>query len=107
MLGGSFAALLAPLIFAAPLAAQQAEAERGIEAHAITPLITLLRSHPDGNMLVAKGATGVLLVDALSPELAARSGVRVRPAEDDRPFAAWVFKTQSEPHVGDVSYFRI
>jgi elongation factor G len=28
-------------------------------------------------------------------------------AKDDRPFAAWVFKTQSEPHVGDVSYFRI
>ena len=28
-------------------------------------------------------------------------------AEDDRPFAAWVFKTQSEPHVGDVSFFRV
>ena len=28
-------------------------------------------------------------------------------AEDDRPFAALVFKTQSEPHVGDVSFFRI
>ncbi|HUF27630.1 MAG TPA: elongation factor G [Gemmatimonadaceae bacterium] len=28
-------------------------------------------------------------------------------AEDDRPFVAQVFKTQSEPHVGDVSFFRI
>jgi elongation factor G len=28
-------------------------------------------------------------------------------ADDARPFAALVFKTQSEPHVGDVSYFRI
>jgi elongation factor G len=28
-------------------------------------------------------------------------------AKDDAPFAAWVFKTQSEPHVGDVSFFRI
>ncbi|MGH7718400.1 MAG: elongation factor G, partial [Gemmatimonadaceae bacterium] len=28
-------------------------------------------------------------------------------AQDDRPFAALVFKTQSEPHVGDVSFFRI
>jgi elongation factor G len=28
-------------------------------------------------------------------------------ANDDRPFAAQVFKTMSEPHVGDVSYFRI
>ncbi|HJR64422.1 MAG TPA: elongation factor G [Gemmatimonadaceae bacterium] len=28
-------------------------------------------------------------------------------ATDDQPFAAHVFKTQSEPHVGDVSFFRI
>jgi elongation factor G len=28
-------------------------------------------------------------------------------ARDDAPFAALVFKTVSEPHVGDVSYFRI
>ena len=28
-------------------------------------------------------------------------------ASDDRPLAALVFKTQSEPHVGDVSFFRI
>ena len=28
-------------------------------------------------------------------------------AKDGNPFAAWVFKTQSEPHVGDVSFFRI
>ena len=28
-------------------------------------------------------------------------------AKDDAPFAALVFKTQSEPHVGDVSMFRI
>src|SRR5687768_6887419 len=28
-------------------------------------------------------------------------------ADDDAPFAALVFKTQSEPHVGDVSLFRI
>jgi len=28
-------------------------------------------------------------------------------AKDDGPFAAHVFKTLSEPHVGDVSYFRI
>ena len=28
-------------------------------------------------------------------------------ARDDAPFAAIVFKTQSEPHVGDVSIFRI
>jgi elongation factor G len=28
-------------------------------------------------------------------------------ATDDAPFAALVFKTQSEPHVGDVSIFRI
>ncbi|MDB4905394.1 MAG: small GTP-binding protein [Gemmatimonadetes bacterium] len=28
-------------------------------------------------------------------------------ARDDAPFAAQVFKTLSEPHVGDVSYFRI
>jgi elongation factor G len=28
-------------------------------------------------------------------------------ATDDAPFAALVFKTQSEPHVGDVTYFRI
>ena len=28
-------------------------------------------------------------------------------AKDDRPFAALVFKTMSEPHVGDVSFFRI
>ncbi|MHB1074091.1 MAG: elongation factor G [Gemmatimonadaceae bacterium] len=28
-------------------------------------------------------------------------------AQDDAPFAALVFKTASEPHVGDVSYFRV
>jgi elongation factor G len=28
-------------------------------------------------------------------------------AEDDKPFAALVFKTHAEPHVGDVSYFRV
>ena len=28
-------------------------------------------------------------------------------ARDDAPFAAQVFKTLSEPHVGDISYFRI
>jgi elongation factor G len=28
-------------------------------------------------------------------------------AEDARPFAALVFKTHAEPHVGDVSYFRV
>jgi len=28
-------------------------------------------------------------------------------ADDRRPFAALVFKTMSEPHVGDVSFFRI
>jgi elongation factor G len=28
-------------------------------------------------------------------------------AEDDRPFAGLVFKTLSEPHVGDISVFRI
>ena len=28
-------------------------------------------------------------------------------ANDDAPFAALVFKTQSEPHVGDVTYFRV
>jgi elongation factor G len=28
-------------------------------------------------------------------------------ARDDQPFAALVFKTLAEPHVGDVSYFRI
>jgi elongation factor G len=28
-------------------------------------------------------------------------------ADDDAPFAALVFKTQSEPHVGDVSFFRV
>ncbi|MDB4883203.1 MAG: small GTP-binding protein, partial [Gemmatimonadetes bacterium] len=28
-------------------------------------------------------------------------------ANDDAPFAALVFKTQSEPHVGDVSIFRV
>ncbi|MEO5590195.1 MAG: elongation factor G, partial [Gemmatimonadaceae bacterium] len=28
-------------------------------------------------------------------------------AKDDGPFAALVFKTHSEPHVGDVSFFRI
>jgi elongation factor G len=28
-------------------------------------------------------------------------------ARDDAPFAALVFKTHAEPHVGDVSYFRI
>ena len=28
-------------------------------------------------------------------------------ARDDRPFAALIFKTLAEPHVGDVSYFRI
>src|SRR5215211_6949267 len=28
-------------------------------------------------------------------------------ANDDAPFAALVFKTMAEPHVGDVSYFRI
>lgn len=28
-------------------------------------------------------------------------------ADDARPFAALVFKTHSEPHVGDVTYFRV
>ncbi|MGH7662844.1 MAG: elongation factor G [Gemmatimonadaceae bacterium] len=28
-------------------------------------------------------------------------------ADDEAPFSALVFKTQSEPHVGDVSFFRI
>ena len=28
-------------------------------------------------------------------------------ADDARPFAALVFKTHAEPHVGDVSYFRV
>ncbi|CAN5200860.1 elongation factor G [soil metagenome] len=33
-------------------------------------------------------------------------GVEIH-ARDDAPFAALVFKTQSEPHVGDISVFRI
>ena len=28
-------------------------------------------------------------------------------ARDEAPFSAFVFKTQSEPHVGDVSFFRV
>ena len=45
-----------------------------------------------------------------APELAQRPGldqiVEVR-ADDDGPFAALVFKTTTEPHVGELSYFRI
>lgn len=44
------------------------------------------------------------------PEVAQRPGldqtVELR-ADDERPFAALVFKTTTEPHVGDVSFFRI
>lgn len=91
--------LLAALVPAAPLAAQQAQAERGIETHAIMPGITLLRSHPDGNMLVIEGTAGVLLVDALSPELAARADSAVRAAGGAVP--RWVVNTHYHAdHIG-------
>lgn len=94
-----FLLLLAPLVPAAPVAAQQAQPERGIEAHAITPGITLLRSHPDGNMLVVEGASGVLLVDALSPELAERADSAVRAAGGATP--RWVVNTHYHAdHIG-------
>ncbi len=35
------------------------------------------------------------------------SGTTQLHARDDGPFAALVFKTLAEPHVGDISYFRI
>ncbi|MGH7480800.1 MAG: elongation factor G, partial [Longimicrobiales bacterium] len=33
--------------------------------------------------------------------------VRLEARSDDAPFAALVFKTSSEPHVGELSYFRV
>ncbi|HEX7049267.1 MAG TPA: elongation factor G [Longimicrobiales bacterium] len=44
------------------------------------------------------------------PERAQRPGIDQvveLKADDDGPFAALVFKTTSEPHVGELSYFRI
>jgi elongation factor G len=76
-----------------PLFCVSAEQTFGTRA-LLTKIVELMPSAYDMEELHAlKGAEGGTTVEI--------------HAKDDRPFAAWVFKTQSEPHVGDVSYFRI
>lgn len=76
-----------------PLFAVSAEHTIGIQA-LLTELVQLMPSAFEMEELHAfKGAEGDHTVEI--------------HAVDTNPFAALVFKTHSEPHVGDVSYFRI
>jgi len=76
-----------------PLFSCSAELTYGIRA-VLTKIVELMPSAYDMEELHAfKGAEGSATVEI--------------HARDDAPFAAFVFKTQSEPHVGDVSFFRI
>ncbi|MEJ7810984.1 MAG: elongation factor G [Gemmatimonadaceae bacterium] len=76
-----------------PLFCVSAELTYGVPA-LLTELVQLMPSAYDMEELHAfKGAEGDHTVEI--------------HATDDQPFSALVFKTLSEPHVGDVSFFRI
>ena len=76
-----------------PLFCCSAERTYGIRA-VLSKIVELMPSAYDMEELHAfRGAEGSTTVEI--------------HARDDAPFAAFVFKTQSEPHVGDVSFFRI
>ncbi len=93
----AFRHLAVALLLPAALDAQQTD--RRIDASTIAPGITLLSSSPDGNMLVVRGEAGVLLVDALSPEWAARADSAVRSVAGTVP--RWVVNTHYHyDHVG-------
>ncbi|MCU0649183.1 MAG: GTP-binding protein, partial [Gemmatimonadaceae bacterium] len=78
-----------------PLFCVASESDRMIGVRALlTEIVQLMPSAYDMEELHAfVGAEGDRTVDI--------------HARDDAPFAALVFKTHAEPHVGDVSYFRI
>ena len=76
-----------------PVFATSAERMVGVRA-LLTELVQLMPSAYEMEELHAlRGAEG-------------REAVEIH-ADDARPFAALVFKTHHEPHVGDVSYFRV
>src|SRR5687767_6502187 len=76
-----------------PLFCVSADSMIGVRA-LLTEMVQLMPSAYEMEELHAfKGAEGDRIVDI--------------HAKDDRQFAALVFKTMSEPHVGDVSFFRI
>lgn len=76
--------LIFPVVCAAP--------EKGFGARSLTErLVELMPSPADASPEKAKAGEQTI-------EL---------PATDDGPLAALVFKTTSEPHVGELSYFRI
>ena len=76
-----------------PLFAVSAERMIGVRA-LLTELVQLMPSAYEMEELHAfAGAEGSATVEI--------------HASDDRPFAALVFKTHHEPHVGEVSYFRV
>jgi elongation factor G len=76
-----------------PLFCVSSEMNMGVQA-VLTTIVELMPDARDMEELHAlKGAEGEHIVQI--------------HAKDDAPFAAQVFKTISEPHVGEVSYFRI
>jgi elongation factor G len=76
-----------------PLFCVSSELNMGVQAVLSTIVELMPNAHDMEEVHAFKGAEGERTVEI--------------HAKDDGPFAAQVFKTISEPHVGDVSYFRI
>jgi elongation factor G len=76
-----------------PLFCVSSELNMGVQAVLSTIVELMPNAHDMEEVHGFKGAEGERTVEI--------------HAKDDAPFAAQVFKTISEPHVGDVSYFRI
>ncbi len=82
-------ALAAALIVATLPAA--ARAQRTLDVREVRDGVHVVIAPPDGSMLIVRGRNGVVLVDALSPELAERADSVVR-AVTGQP-ARWVVNT--------------
>jgi glyoxylase-like metal-dependent hydrolase (beta-lactamase superfamily II) len=87
----------AMLLLAADAGAQ--EAPRTFETRPVRPGVTLIVSHPDGNMLVVQGTSGTLLVDALATSMVERTDSVVRAVAGGPP--RWVVNTHyHDDHIG-------
>jgi glyoxylase-like metal-dependent hydrolase (beta-lactamase superfamily II) len=89
--------LAALLVLGTSAAAQ--EAPRAFKTQLLKPGLTLIASHPDGNMLVVQGRSGTLLVDALATSMVERTDSVVRAVAGGPP--RWVVNTHyHDDHIG-------
>ena len=82
----------------------------GVRTNEIVPVVPLAASRGAGTRALLGQIIGLLPSPAEAvPQTTAREGedpVELK-ASDDEPFAAFVFKTVSEPHIGSLSLFRV